>query len=48
VTGREPSAAWRVGAIFIAFAFNYFLSALLRAVVATLGPEFARELQLGR
>jgi MFS family permease len=36
-----------VGAIFMAFAFNYFLSALLRAVVATLAPEFARELQLG-
>ena len=33
--------------IFAAFAFNYFLSALLRAVVATLAPEFARELQLG-
>ena len=47
MTGREPAALWRVGAIFAAFAFNYFLSALLRAVVATLAPEFARELQLG-
>ncbi len=37
--------AWAV--VFAAFAFNYFLSALLRAVVATLAPEFARELQLG-
>jgi MFS family permease len=36
-----------VGVVFTAFAFNYFLSALLRAVVATLAPEFARELQLG-
>jgi MFS family permease len=38
---------WQVGVVFAAFAFNYFLSALLRAVVATLAPEFARELQLG-
>jgi predicted MFS family arabinose efflux permease len=37
----------RVGVVFAAFAFNYFLSALLRAVVATLAPEFARELALG-
>jgi predicted MFS family arabinose efflux permease len=47
MTGHETSATWRVGVIFTAFAFNYFLSALLRAVVATLAPEFARELQLG-
>jgi MFS family permease len=47
MTGREPAGLWRVWAIFAAFAFNYFLSALLRAVVATLAPEFARELQLG-
>jgi MFS family permease len=46
VTGPESSTAWRVAAIFTAFAFNYFLSALLRAVVATLAPEFSRELQL--
>jgi MFS family permease len=39
-------AGWRVGVVFLAFAFNYFLSALLRAVVATLAPEFARELHL--
>jgi MFS family permease len=38
---------WQVGLVFAAFAFNYFLSALLRAVVATLAPEFAREMQLG-
>jgi len=36
----------RIAALFGAFAFNYFLAALLRAVVATLAPEFARELQL--
>lgn len=36
---------WAV--VFGAFAFNYFLSALLRAVVATLAPEFAREMHLG-
>jgi MFS family permease len=47
MTGYEPPALWRVAVIFTAFAFNYFLSALLRAVVATLAPEFARELQLG-
>lgn len=38
---------WRVAVVFAAFAFNYFLCALLRAVVATLAPEFARELALG-
>jgi len=43
----QPPTWWRAGVIFVAFAFNYFLSALLRAVVATLAPEFARELQLG-
>jgi MFS family permease len=43
----EALRPWRVSLIFSAFAFNYFLSALLRAVVATLAPEFARELQLG-
>jgi predicted MFS family arabinose efflux permease len=32
--------------IFLAFAFAYFFSALLRAVTATLAPEFARELGL--
>src|ERR1044071_1050589 len=42
----SPSA-WRVAAIFGAFAFSYFVSALLRAIVATLAPEFARDLQLG-
>lgn len=34
-------------AIFLAFAFAYFFSALLRAVTATLAPQFSRELALG-
>lgn len=33
--------------IFLAFAFAYFLSALLRAVTATLAPAFSAELGLG-
>jgi MFS family permease len=44
---RGARVAWPVAVVFAAFAFNYFLSALLRAVVATLAPEFSRELQLG-
>ncbi|HET9207789.1 MAG TPA: MFS transporter [Burkholderiaceae bacterium] len=43
---NSPRIARSVAVVFFAFAFNYFLSALLRAVVATLAPEFARELQL--
>jgi predicted MFS family arabinose efflux permease len=46
-SGLHPRLGWQVGVVFAAFAFNYFLSALLRAVVATLAPEFARELHLG-
>lgn len=45
VNGARTSVGW-AAAVFAAFAFNYFLSALLRAVVATLAPEFARELSL--
>ncbi len=41
-SGLGP-AAW----IFLAFAFTYFLSALLRAVTATLAPVFSQELGLG-
>jgi predicted MFS family arabinose efflux permease len=37
----------RLVALFGAFAFAYFLSALVRAVVATLAPVLAQELQLG-
>ena len=33
--------------IFAAFAMAYFLSALLRAVTATLAPEFSRDLGIG-
>ena len=47
MSGHRRMAAWQVGVVFTAFAFNYFIAALLRAVVATLAPEFARELQLG-
>jgi len=36
-----------LAAIFAAFAFAYFLSALLRAVTATLAPVFSAELGLG-
>lgn len=37
----------QVAVIFGAFAFTYFLSALLRAVTATLAPVFSAELGLG-
>jgi MFS family permease len=43
VPALTRSAAVR---IFLAFAFAYFFSALLRAVTATLAPEFARDLGL--
>lgn len=48
----EPEAvrtlsAWAVVALFGAFASAYFLSALLRAVTATLAPVFSAELGLG-
>lgn len=33
--------------LFLAFAFGYFFSALLRAVTATLAPQFSLELGLG-
>ncbi|MBI3366883.1 MAG: MFS transporter [Burkholderiales bacterium] len=33
--------------LFLAFAFAYFFSALLRAVTATLAPQFSHELALG-
>ncbi len=38
--------AARAAVVFLAFAFAYFLSALLRAVTATLAPVFSRELGL--
>lgn len=36
----------RAAVIFLAFAFSYFISALLRAVTATLAPVFSAELGL--
>jgi predicted MFS family arabinose efflux permease len=39
-------AAGRAAVVFLAFAFAYFLSALLRAVTATLAPVFSQELGL--
>lgn len=48
MTGVDrPISARRVAAMFGAFAFSYFFSALLRAVVATLAPVFSAELNLG-
>jgi MFS family permease len=40
------TAPGRGAVIFLAFAFTYFLSALLRAVTATLAPVFSAELGL--
>ena len=37
----------RAATVFFAFAFTYFLSALLRAVTATLAPVFSAEMGLG-
>lgn len=44
-TAREPRRI-RVVPMFLAFAVAYFLSALLRAVTATLAPAFSAELDL--
>lgn len=38
--------AGRAATVFFAFAFTYFFSALLRAVTATLAPQFSAELGL--
>ena len=43
----DPWQGRQATVVFLAFAFAYFLSALLRAVTATLAPEFSRELSLG-
>jgi predicted MFS family arabinose efflux permease len=46
--GGHPAASrGALVALFLSFAFAYFLSALLRAVTATLAPVFSAELQLG-
>lgn len=42
-----PPAPRALVTIFLAFAFAYFFSALLRAVTATLAPVFSAELGLG-
>ena len=43
----EKAAAPHPVLLFVAFAFVYFFSALLRAVTATLAPVFSTELALG-
>lgn len=46
VVRGEPIVARAAVAMFLAFAFAYFFSALLRAVTATLAPAFSAELGL--
>ena len=41
-----PVAARTAAAVFLVFAFSYFVSALVRGVTATLAPAFTRELGL--
>ena len=43
----RPAASVAAWPVFLGFAFAYFLSALLRAVTATLAPAFSAELGLG-
>jgi predicted MFS family arabinose efflux permease len=43
---RDPLVARSAVAMFLAFAFAYFFSALLRAVTATLAPAFSAEIGL--
>ena len=45
-TGHVHPSARQAVAVVLSFAFAYFLSALLRAVTATLAPVFSRELGL--
>ena len=47
VAAAPPMSLPRAVAIFAAFALAYFLSALVRAVTATLAPVFSAELGLG-
>ena len=42
-----PSTLRQAAAVFLAFAFAYFLSALLRAVTATLADGQRRKMLLG-
>ena len=46
VERHVPSTLKQAAPVFLAFAFAYFLSALLRAVTATLAPVFSVELGL--
>lgn len=45
-TSQDAPRVVHAGVLFFAFAFAYFLSALLRAVTATLAPAFSAELDL--
>lgn len=47
VVAPAPLPARQAVLVFLAFAFAYFLSALLRAVTATLAPVLSTEMQLG-
>lgn len=47
MTAAAAGTARQAVPMFLAFAFAYFFSALLRAVTATLAPVFSDELQLG-
>ena len=44
---RRDALKTRAVPLFLSFAFAYFLSALVRAVTATLAPQFSAELNLG-
>ncbi|MGL6113258.1 MAG: MFS transporter [Rubrivivax sp.] len=46
LTGKSRSGFAQAAAVVLVFAFAYFLSALLRAVTATLAPAFSAELGL--
>jgi predicted MFS family arabinose efflux permease len=48
VTTGAAATGWRLGVVaFAVFAAAYFLAALLRAVTATLAPDFSAEFALG-
>ena len=47
MSAAPPIGRARAVVIFLAFAFTYFLSALLRGVTATLAPVFSAEMSLG-
>ena len=43
---HEPSSRHDAVAVFLVFAFVYFISALIRAITATLAPTLAQEYAL--